>query len=77
MALRRTRRLETHGGTRVVGRACEPPDKMKMLGGAGERVLVMQAAEDGLRRYELSYGQAVTMSLRFGGDSRRWLGDGA
>ena len=43
----------------------------------GERVLVMQAAEDGLRRYELPYGQAVTMSLRFGVDSRRQLGGGA
>src|ERR1019366_1506472 len=73
--MRKTRRLETQGGTRVAGRACKPPDKVKTLRGAGERVLVMQAAEDGPRGYKLACGQPVTMSLRFVGDSRRRLRD--
>ncbi len=43
---------------------------------AGERVLVMQATEDGLRCQELAFGQPVAMGLRFGWDSRGRLGNG-
>jgi hypothetical protein len=48
--------------------------KVKRLRRAGERVLVMQATENGPRGHELAFGQPVTMGLRFGWDSRRRFG---
>ena len=41
---------------------------------AGERILVMQTAENGLCDHALVAGQAVTMSLQLGGSSWRRLG---